>query len=126
MLVILVQCQIKGQALLQLHHRPPPADTTPPAVAITSPADNSIATSNIVTVTGTSADSGGSGVKEVAVRIRAGTTTPYTLATPTAPNDWSTWSVTVDLFLLALPVLTFLKLVLRTTQTICNGQTISR
>ena len=76
---------------------PPPADTTPPAVAITSPADNSIATSNIVTVTGTSTDSGGSGVKEVAVRIRAGTITPYTLATPTAPNDWSTWSVTVDL-----------------------------
>ena len=76
---------------------PPPTDTTPPVVAITSPADNSNAVSNIVAVTGTSADSGGSGVKEVAVRIRAGTTTPYTLATPSAPNDWSTWSVTVDL-----------------------------
>ena len=50
-----------------------------------------------VAVAGTSADSG-SGVKQVAVRIRAGTTaTAYTVATPTAPNDWSTWSVSMNL-----------------------------
>ena len=72
-------------------------DTTPPSVAITSPANNSTVGSYTVAVAGTSADSG-SGVKQVAVRIRAGTTaTAYTVATPTAPNDWSTWSVSMNL-----------------------------
>ena len=71
-------------------------DTTPPSVAITSPTNNS-PVSNTVTVAGTSADSG-SGVKNVMVRIRtATTTTGYTLATPKALNDWSTWSVSMTL-----------------------------
>ena len=69
-----------------------------PSVAITSPANNSTVGSYTVAVAGNSADAGGSGVKQVAVRIRAGTTaTAYTVATPTAPNDWSTWSVSMNL-----------------------------
>ena len=72
-------------------------DTTAPSVAITSPANNSPAASNTIKVAGTSGDSG-SGVKSVMVRIRtATTTTGYTLATPKAPADWSTWSVSVSL-----------------------------
>ena len=72
-------------------------DTTPPSVAITSPANNSTVGSYTVAVAGTSVDAG-SGVKQVAVRIRAGTTaTAYTVATPTAPNNWSTWSVSMNL-----------------------------
>src|SRR4029077_12975414 len=72
-------------------------DTTPPSVKITSPANNSPAASNTIKVAGTSADSG-SGVKNVMVRIRTATTvTGYTLATPKAPGDWSTWSVTMSL-----------------------------
>ena len=72
-------------------------DTTPPSVAITSPANNSTVGSLTVAVAGTSADSG-SGIKRIMVRIRAGTTaTAYTLATPVAPNDWSTWSVSMNL-----------------------------
>ena len=67
-------------------------DTTPPSVAITSPANNSTVEFLTVAVAVYSADSG-SGIKHIMVRIRAGTTaTAYTLATPVAPNDWSTWS----------------------------------
>ena len=73
-------------------------DTTPPSVAITSPTNNSPATSNTIKVAGTSADSG-SGIKRVMVRIRtATTTTGYTLATPKATNDWSTWSCKFEPF----------------------------
>ena len=73
------------------------AYTTPPSVKITSPANNSPATSNTIKTAGTSADSG-SGVKNVMVRIRAATTTTgYTLATPKAAGDWSTWSASLSL-----------------------------
>ena len=73
------------------------ADTTPPSVSITSPANNLPATSNTIKVAGTSADSG-SGIKNVMVRIKTSiTTTGYTLATPKATNDWSTWSVSLSL-----------------------------
>ena len=72
-------------------------DTTAPSVKITSPASNSAAASNTITVAGTSSDSG-SGIKSVMVRIRSATTTTgYTLATPKAPSDWSTWSVSLSL-----------------------------
>ena len=78
-----------------------------------------------VAVAGTSADAG-SGVKQVAVRIRAGTTaTAYTVATPIAPNDWSTWSVSMNLSSAGPTGPYILEARARTTQTMCNGQMIS-
>jgi hypothetical protein len=46
-------------------------------------------------VTGTASDNtGGSGVRDVRVRVDSGA---YVAATPAAPGDWSTWSRTVTI-----------------------------
>jgi poly(beta-D-mannuronate) lyase len=68
-------------------------DTTDPKIAITYPVDGStIAATSSITVKGTASDSGGSGMSSVQVRVDSGS---YKTATPKAPGDWSTWSVTV-------------------------------
>jgi hypothetical protein len=74
---------------------PPPSDTTAPTVAITSPANGATisgpSTGVPVNVAGTASDnSGGSGIQKVEVKV--GSANAFKLATPTAPNDWSTWS----------------------------------
>jgi hypothetical protein len=77
---------------------PPPADTTPPTVGITSPSNGATisgpSSGVTVAVTGTAADeSGGSGIQKVEVQV--GSSNPFKLATATGPGgsaDWSTWS----------------------------------
>ena len=61
---------------------PPPGDTTPPAVSITSPANGATVT-GIVPIAATAADTGGSGLARVEFRIdgalrTADTSAPYT------------------------------------------------
>jgi fibronectin type 3 domain-containing protein len=70
-------------------------DTTPPTVAITQPATGSQHAPGNVLVTGTASDNaGGSGVRDVRVRIDSGT---YVLATPGSPGNWSTWSISLSI-----------------------------
>src|SRR5215212_861772 len=76
---------------------PPPSDTTPPTVGITSPTDGGTVSGPssgvTVAVTGTASDeSGGSGIQKVEVKVGSN---PFKLATATGPGgsgDWSTWS----------------------------------
>jgi hypothetical protein len=76
---------------------PPPADTTAPTAAITSPSDGATltgpSTGVTVDVTGTASDnSGGSGIQKVEVKVGSN---PFKLATAKGPGgsaDWSTWS----------------------------------
>jgi hypothetical protein len=76
---------------------PPPTDTTPPTVGITSPTDGGTVSGPssgvTVAVTGTASDeSGGSGIQKVEVKVGSN---PFKLATATGPGgsaDWSTWS----------------------------------
>jgi poly(beta-D-mannuronate) lyase len=68
-------------------------DTIDPKIAITYPNDgDTLAAASSITVKGTASDSGGSGVSTVQLRVDSGS---YKTATPKAPGDWSTWSVTV-------------------------------
>jgi len=75
------------------------ADTTIPKIQITSPANNANVPNGSVLVQGTSSDDpGGSGVKNVLVLVDTGATiVPYTTATPFAPGNWSTWSITFNI-----------------------------
>ena len=74
---------------------PPAPDTTIPNVAITSPTTGSTFPPGNITVTGTASDNtGGSGVRDVRVRVDSGA---YVAVTPAAPGDWSTWSRTVSI-----------------------------
>jgi hypothetical protein len=76
---------------------PPPTDTTPPTVGITSPTDGGTVSGPssgvTVAVTGTASDeSGGSGIQKVEVKVGSN---PFKLATATGSGgsaDWSTWS----------------------------------
>jgi hypothetical protein len=71
------------------------ADTTVPSIVITQPAGDSTVSiaSGQITVTGTASDSE-SGIGTVQLRVDEGS---YATATPKAPGDWSTWSVTVSI-----------------------------
>lgn len=69
-------------------------DTTIPSIRISSPTGGSNVITGAVTVKGTSSDSGGSGIKEVRVKLDSGS---YVTATPRAPGDWSTWSLSVNI-----------------------------
>jgi len=75
------------------------ADTTIPMIKITSPANNASVPHGSILVQGTSSDDlGGSGVKNVLVHVDTGATiVPYTTATPVAPGNWSTWSITFNI-----------------------------
>jgi Domain of unknown function (DUF1929)/Bacterial Ig domain len=76
---------------------PPPGDTTPPTIGISSPSDGATisgpSSGVTVAVTGTASDgSGGSGIQKVEVKVGSN---PFKLATATGPGgsgDWSTWS----------------------------------
>ena len=70
-----------------------PQDTTIPVVAITSPANNATVPAGNVLISGTAADNaGGSGVRRVEVRVDNNGV--YANATPQAPGNWSTWTIT--------------------------------
>jgi hypothetical protein len=70
-------------------------DTTIPNLAITSPATGSTLPPGSVLVQGTASDNtGGSGVRDVRVRVDTGA---YVTATPQSPGNWSTWSITVSI-----------------------------
>jgi hypothetical protein len=72
-----------------------PPDTTIPNLAITSPATGSTLPPGSVLVQGTASDNtGGSGVRDVRVRVDTGA---YVTATPQSPGNWSTWSITVSI-----------------------------
>jgi hypothetical protein len=74
---------------------PPAPDTTIPNIAITAPTTGSTLPPGNILVQGTASDNpGGSGVRDVRVRVDAGA---YAAATPAAPGDWSTWSRTVTI-----------------------------
>ena len=81
----------------KLQASPPPSDTTPPTVGMTSPADGATisgpSTGVTVSATGTASDeSGGSGIQKVELKVGSN---PFKLATATGPGgsgDWSTWS----------------------------------
>ena len=95
-------------------------DTTPPSVAITSPANNSTVGSCSVAVAGYLADSG-SGIKRVMVRIRAGTVLPHTPSQRLQRQITDlTWSVRMNLSSAGPTGPYRLKLALRTTQETYN------
>ncbi len=73
---------------------PPPPDTTPPTLAITSPANNSTHPAGNVVISGTATDNvGGSGMRDVRVRVDSGA---YQTATLTG-SDWTiTMNITVE------------------------------
>jgi hypothetical protein len=75
------------------------ADTTIPMIKITSPANNATVPHGNILVQGTSSDDpGGSGIKNVLVHVDTGATIlPYATATPSAPGNWSTWSITLNI-----------------------------
>ena len=57
----------------------------------TSPREGASLPAGTITVQGTSSDNtGGSGVRDVQTKINISGT--YSLATPAAPGNWSTWS----------------------------------
>ena len=66
-------------------------DATKPTISITDPTNNANIQAGSYVVTGTTSDTG-SGVKSVQVKINSGS---LLTATPKAPGDWSTWTVTV-------------------------------
>ena len=78
---------IAGQ-WFKLEASPPPTDTTPPTVGISSPADGATisgpSSGVTVPVTGTASDeSGGSGIQKVEVKVGSN---PFKLATATGPG----------------------------------------
>ena len=65
-------------------------DTTRPTVAVTNPTPNSSVPRGTVVIQGTASDNaGGSGIRDVYTRLD---TSGYTIATPQAPGNWSSWS----------------------------------
>jgi hypothetical protein len=71
------------------------ADTTKPTVTITTPSNLAYGLyGNIAVKRTASDDTGGSSVKTVAVQVDSGS---FVTATPSAPGNWSTWSITVNI-----------------------------
>jgi hypothetical protein len=66
-------------------------DTIRPSVAISRPDENAIISKDKFVVAGKA--SGLMGIKRVEVRVNNG---PYTIAAPSSPGDWSSWSITLD------------------------------
>lgn len=79
----------------------PPGDTTAPILTITSPTRNqSVSSTAPLTVAGTATEeAGGSGIDNVRARRKQPAPSdvgdPFVTATPAAPGDWSSWSVTL-------------------------------
>jgi hypothetical protein len=77
--------------MIQISGTPPPPDTTPPTLAITSPANNSTHPPGNVVISGTATDNvGGSGMRDVRVRVDSGA---YQTATLTGSN----WTITLNI-----------------------------
>ena len=74
--------------IIQISGAPPPPDTTPPTLAITSPANNSTHPAGNVVISGTATDS--SGMRDVRVRVDSGA---YQTATLTGSN----WTITLNI-----------------------------
>jgi galactose oxidase-like protein/fibronectin type III domain protein len=71
------------------------SDTTSPNLKISSPANAASVPHGNLSVTGTSSDDvGGSGINNVQVKVDSGT---FTIATPRATGNWSTWSIIVSI-----------------------------
>ncbi|HEU4444613.1 MAG TPA: galactose oxidase-like domain-containing protein [Nitrososphaeraceae archaeon] len=71
------------------------SDTTLPTIAITRPLTGVTLPPGSVLVEGTASDNpGGSGVRDVYVQLDTGS---FTIATPRATNDWSTWSKNINI-----------------------------
>jgi hypothetical protein len=69
---------------------PPVPDTTPPTVSISDPSEGSTVGTAPFPIRGTAFDnSGGAGVAAVEVSVDG---SAFSAATPTAANDWSSWS----------------------------------
>jgi hypothetical protein len=70
-------------------------DLTLPSIMITRPSEGSSVYVGRVLVEGSASDNaGGSGVQSVEVRVDDGASTP---AMAGAPNDWSSWTATIDI-----------------------------
>ena len=73
-----------------------PSDTTPPNILISSPSNGSTvsgpSTGVPIPVAGTSADNQ-TGIKKVEVKL--GSLSSWSLATPTSPGNWASWSITI-------------------------------
>lgn len=78
---------------------PPPADTTQPVAAFTSPAQGATLPPGNVVVTGTASDN--VGVRDVRVRVDAGA-----YATATTTNAWATWTITLNITAIGAHTLT--------------------
>ena len=74
--------------IIQIPGAPPPPDTTPPTLAITSPANNSTHPAGNVVISGTATDN--SGIRDVRVRVDSGA---YQTATLTGSN----WTITMNI-----------------------------
>ena len=75
-----------------------PIDTTKPKLTITAPSTGYLSIGNSIAVEGTAFDNvGGSGIKQVEVRIDKKS---YLVATPKSAGDWSEWSITLSATLL--------------------------
>ena len=70
-------------------------DITVPTIRITSPVTGSRFPPGNVLVQGTAVDNpGGTGIKDVYIQIDTG---KFSISTPSASNDWSTWSKNVTI-----------------------------
>ncbi|HLG36661.1 MAG TPA: Ig-like domain-containing protein, partial [Nitrososphaera sp.] len=80
---------------LLLNYAEAAPDNIAPAISIITPASGDTVTVGSLTVTGTAADNtGGSGVKNVWLRVDSG---KYYAVTPNAVGDWSSWARTVTI-----------------------------
>lgn len=71
-----------------------PLDITKPKLTITTPSTGYLSIGNSIAVEGTAFDNvGGSGIKQVEVRIDKKS---YLVATPKSAGDWSKWSITLS------------------------------
>jgi galactose oxidase-like protein/Big-like domain-containing protein len=84
-----------GGSIIRIPGTASTSDTTLPTIAITRPLAGSTLPQGSVLVEGTASDNlGGSGIRDVYVQLDTGS---FTIATPIATNDWSTWSKNITI-----------------------------
>lgn len=75
-------------------------DTKPPAVKITDPLTGATMPAGVLMIRGTASDNrDGSGVSNVQIRVNSA---PFVNAFPKSAGDWSSWTVTVNIFSVGL------------------------
>lgn len=80
--------------------RPPTKDTKPPSVKISDPLEGSVHPRGLIKVKGTASDDrDGRGIKNVQVHVKYG---PYENAIPKSSGDWSSWTASINIFLVGL------------------------